>query len=324
MEPDWWIELESTYRERIVERKRLHAFHGKTIVDSMPGSETACRELMEMVLQFLCVRYPKQFHFDEKTGLFHNSILGTQSNINTVDPLMFLLEHVPEDFLVTQEDPKTGLYILRAGVSCSAVGWNMAIKIGKTLEEIHGPVPDYKEKMQFSMDRCGSFIIRVSCVYTIGRFFSKMPSSKPIQRGSWGLEIGQPLFLQPNDPHFKLREIQLPDLDMNDIYLRVDWQTLRRLPVSRAIVFNFKALFTPVNQFENEAYIPRLMARILREAKPSFLEYKATHHVVHKLLPALEKWAEEQEGKGWVPKGWKERTLDEDPFFPGWELQREM
>lgn len=28
-----------------------------------------------------------------------------------------------------------------------------------------------------------------------------MPSSRPIQRGSWGLEVDQPLFMPPNDPH---------------------------------------------------------------------------------------------------------------------------
>jgi hypothetical protein len=153
MEPDWWIELESTYRERIAQRKDLYAIHGKKIINSMPGSEPVSRELMEMVLRFLCVRYPKQFCVDKRTGLFHNSILKTHSNIKTVDPLLFLLEHVPEDFLITQEDKETGLYVLRAGVSCSAVGWNMATKMGKTLQEIHGPVPDYKAKMQFSMDR---------------------------------------------------------------------------------------------------------------------------------------------------------------------------
>jgi hypothetical protein len=42
---------------------------------------------------------------------------------------------------------------LRAAVICSALGWNVASKIDKRLDEIHEPIPDYKEKMQFSMDR---------------------------------------------------------------------------------------------------------------------------------------------------------------------------
>ena len=50
-------------------------------------------------------------------------------------------------------DDKTGFYLFRAGVICSALGWNVKTKIGLRLHEIHAPIPDYKEKMQFSMDR---------------------------------------------------------------------------------------------------------------------------------------------------------------------------
>lgn len=131
----------------------MYSVHGKKIIDALPGSEAACKELMVMAIQFLCTRYPKQFYYNSKSGLFSNHILETQSDTLSIDPLEFLLNHVPEDFLVTLKDEKTGLYVMRAGVSCSAVGWNVSTKIGKPLHEIHEPVPDYKEKMQFSMDR---------------------------------------------------------------------------------------------------------------------------------------------------------------------------
>ncbi|KAG7086669.1 hypothetical protein E1B28_002609 [Marasmius oreades] len=307
MEPDWWLELESTYRERITQRKTLHAQHGTAIINALPGSELACRELMEMVIQFLCARYPNQFQYHHRTGTFVNRILETTTDTNRIHPLVFLNENVPEDFLIPMEDPRTGLYVLCAGVSCSAVGWNLGTKIGKPLHEIHAPVPDYAEKMKFSMDR----------------FFSNMPCDKPIQRGSWGLEDGQPLFVLPGSHEMIARETrQRPDMKVEDIYLRVDWQTLRRLPRSKAIVFNFKALFTPMTDFRNEPYIPRLLLKILREGKPSILQYKGLWHTEHVALPALEKWAKEQEDKGLVPADWKERKLDESPFFPNWDKQR--
>lgn len=154
MEPDWWLELESTYCERIAQRKALYAQYGKKIINGLPGSEGACRELMEMVIQFLTHRYPNQFIYDSNDGAFENRILGTITQTRQLNPLVVLLENVPEDFLITQGDAKTGLYSLRAGVSCSAVGWNLGTKIGKNLSEIHVPVPDYKERMEFSMDRC--------------------------------------------------------------------------------------------------------------------------------------------------------------------------
>ncbi|KAF9501303.1 hypothetical protein BDN71DRAFT_1439647 [Pleurotus eryngii] len=302
MEPDWWIELESTYRERLAQRKALYAEHGKKVLNYLPGSESACTELMHMVIQFICARYPNQFQFDPFSGHFVNKILDAEVSTKEIAPLVFLLEHVPEDFLLTAEDEKTGLYHMRAGIACSAVGWNVDEKIGKPMHEIHRAVPDY-DKMKLSIDR----------------FFSKMPADKPIQRGSWGLEVGQPLFCQPDDPHFAFRNTQSASLRVEDIHLRVDWQTLRRLPQSKYIVFNFKALFTPITQFRTEPYIPRLVAKVIREGKRSILDYKGTDHVEHKALPALDEWAREQEEKGWVPKDWKERTLNEDPFFPGWE-----
>jgi hypothetical protein len=153
LEPDWWIELESTYRERIAQRKKLYAEHGKLVIDELPGSEEASKEYMEMVIQYICQRYPNQFHYDNWTGVFSNNILGIKVDISIVHPLIFLLEHVPEDCVITQEDPDTGLYVLRAAIACSAVGWNIGQKMGKPLHQIHEPVPDYKETMAFSMDR---------------------------------------------------------------------------------------------------------------------------------------------------------------------------
>ncbi|KAL8745169.1 MAG: hypothetical protein Q9190_002672 [Brigantiaea leucoxantha] len=146
-----------------------------------------------------------------------------------------------------------------------------------------------------------------------------MPTSRPIQRGSWGLEIDTPLFMPPGDPHEQHRLVQHPDLPVERIHLRVDWQTLRRLPLSGAIIFNFKALFTPIEHFRQEPYMPKLVAHVLKNGKKSIMEYKNTWHVEHVALPKLELWATEQEERGMVSKGWEVGTLEESPFWKGWE-----
>jgi hypothetical protein len=153
MEPDWWLELENSYIQRIKQRQGLFAEHGKAVLDMLPGSEFACKELMEMCLQFLCARYPHYFDLDRKNMLFQNRILGTTSDLKATPALEVILNNVPEDFAITLRDPETGFYKFRAGVICSALGWNVSTKIGMRLHEIHAPIPDYKEKMQFSMDR---------------------------------------------------------------------------------------------------------------------------------------------------------------------------
>jgi hypothetical protein len=148
-----------------------------------------------------------------------------------------------------------------------------------------------------------------------------MPTDKGIQRGSWGLEVDQPLFMPPGDAHAEHRTHQMPELGLSRCHLRVDWQTLRRLPLSGAIIFNFKALFTPVEDFRYEPFIPDLLLKILNEGKDTIMEYKSTWHTEHVVKPALERFHKEQVDAGLVPEGWEPHTLNESPWFPGWEEQ---
>jgi hypothetical protein len=101
--------------------------------------------------------------------------------------------------------------------------------------------------------------------------------------------------------------------------LRVDWQTLRRLPLSGAVVFNFKALFTPITEFRNEPYIPSLILKILTEGKENIMKYKGTWHVEHVVKPTLEEYERFQIESELIEKDWQPETLPEAPFFRGWE-----
>lgn len=303
METDWWLELESSYVSTIKERQGLFAKYGSMVLDYLPGSELVCKELMEMCLQFYCARYPSLFSLTDNNRFFHNRILNTKTEIKRFHPLHILLNNVPEDFGIVLRNEADGYYYFRAGLICSSLGWNVGTKIGMRLDEIHEPIPDYKEKMSFSMDR----------------FFSKLNTNAPIQRGSWGLEVGTPLFMPPGDPHAALREQQDPNLELGDCYLRVDWQTLRRLPLSAGVVFNFTALFTKVEEFRDEKGIPALLGEVLEKGKENLMKYKGTWHVEHVVRPKLTEWAAEQVRSGLVDKEWEIGTLAENPFYEGWE-----
>jgi len=156
METNWWLELEKTYATRIADRQQLYKDYGKLVLQYLPGSELACKEIMEMALQFVCARYPQYFSLvqsNSKGYVFKNGILGNETVIKEHHPLHVLLDNIPEDFAIVLREPKDGMYYFRAGVICSSLGWNVDMKIGMQLKEIHKPIPDYKEKMEFSMDR---------------------------------------------------------------------------------------------------------------------------------------------------------------------------
>ncbi|KAF3902883.1 hypothetical protein AA313_de0208401 [Arthrobotrys entomopaga] len=313
LDPDFWIELESTYLARLAQRHRLYEEHKTKIIDYRPGPSAAdaerlsmaCRELMEMVIQFLVVRYPHYFSLDVSKMVLYNGILDKQFDLLNIDPLMVVFKNVPEDFVVMMDDTegdRTGEYICRAGVICSSIGWNLGEKIGKGLGEIHGGVPH--------MDRMGA---------SMARYFTKLPPNKPIQRGSWELVIGQPLFELPGPKLTALKSHQDRSLKEEDITLRVDWQTLQRLPLSGAIVFNYKTLFTPLGELDDEPGVPVILEKVLKEGDKGIMKYKGVWHIEHVALPMLERMRKAQEEKGLWDGAKEVRTLEEAPFFRGWE-----
>lgn len=120
LDTDYWLELEKTYVSRIAERKALYVEHGKAVLDWLPGSELACKELMEMALQFLCARYPHYFSLrpcsmNENKTIFENKILNTTQVVQDKHPLLVLLDNVPEDFAIMLRRPSDGFYVFRAG-----------------------------------------------------------------------------------------------------------------------------------------------------------------------------------------------------------------
>lgn len=138
-------------------------------------------------------------------------------------------------------------------------------------------------------------------------FFARLPAGKLIQRGSWSFEVGQLLWMPKGDPREMHRTYQEPSSKLEDCCLRVDWQkaNLPSSPLSAAVVFNFKALFTPVTEFRDEAGIPALAAKISKEGKKSSMEYKNTWHVENVILPKTEECGGMGEGadREWTYSG---------------------
>lgn len=300
------MELEQNYLTTMAARQEILQKHGEMVFFTDPGTELACRELMEMLVQFVCKRYPQYFSLEDNNTVLHNRLLGTKTDLVATPPLKVVFTNIPEDYAMAFRNEKDGFYYLRAAMVCSSVGWDIGMNRGKVLRDIHEHVPDYAEKMAFSMDR----------------FFAKMPVDQPIQRCSWSLEDHAPLFSSPRmDARWERSAFadNKDELTVEAIKLRCDYQTLRRLPLSGAVVFNFKAVFTPIIELRDEPYMPAILAKVLEEGKKNLITYKTEDHVKDVTIQACKTWAREQVEKGMVPADWEVGTVDESPFFPGWE-----
>lgn len=300
------MELEKNYHSTMAARLKVLENHSDLVFFSDPGSELGCRELMEMLVLFICKRYPQYFSLENDDTILHNRLLNTKTDLISTPPLKVIFLNIPEDYAMVLRNEDSGFYHLRAAMVCSSVGWDVGMHRGKPLRAIHDHVPDYPEKMALSMDR----------------FFSKMAVDAPIQRGSWSLEDHAPLFSSPRMVDNWKRSAfaeNKESLTIENIKLRCDYQTLRRLPLSGAIVFNFKAVFTPITELRDEPFMPALLLKVLQEGKKSLIDYKTLDHVKEVTMKACEEWAQEQVEKGMVPKDWEIGTVRESPFFPGWE-----
>lgn len=84
-------------------------------------------------------------------------------------------------------------------------------------------------------------------------------------------------------------------------------------------MFNFKAFFTPVTEFADELYVPSLALKVIRDSKENLLTYKKVALTEHIVGPLLAEYEKAQVERGVVSKDWAAETLDDNPFFPGWE-----
>lgn len=111
----------------------------------------------------------------------------------------------------------------------------------------------------------------LSFLLTKVRFFVNLKVSSPIQRNN--------LFIQPVDGLFHFEPfdehpvVQKPE----DIYLRTELQSLRRLSKSKAIVFSVRTYLTPLTDLKNE---PEALER-LWDAVRHFPDAVSKHKVRH-------------------------------------------
>ena len=164
---------------------------------------------------------------------------------------------VQEDLCVLVRRPEEG-WVLAAASVCSPSRWRLADKLGRGLDAIHAPVPGY--------DRIAG--------PTRGAF-DRLDVAHPVWRTNWTL-LEDPEPFQPKPPSTP-RAVG----PGSPVFLRVERQTLRRLPVSGAVLFTIR---TYVNELGTLAPRARAdLAATLEHVGPDVVAYRGWE----RLLPAV-------------------------------------
>ncbi|KAK0498331.1 hypothetical protein EDD18DRAFT_1351019 [Armillaria luteobubalina] len=329
-----WIEIDNTYAK--YQRIREHRLEtkGNDVLRLLPASlgvkSGYTIELVHELAEYLHARYPTSFHVTRIDESFRSPIkaiyvVPTDTSYNLPPPLLLgdkeeslLLRSVGADeaekamktaALLAQDDlaimveGSDDRYYLQGGAICVAGNWRLQDKIGLAMEDIHVTVPQYREKLHVSLTR----------------FFRRLPVDKPVIRNNYSIQIVPPTLNRDGlvDPeelawssvlngpetefeHRHGRQTQPPLVTPGTLRLRTERQTLRRLPLSGAIIFGIRTYVIPIETLVKEPVVPGRMASAVRGWPESVRAYKAGSMYQDILLEYLDKRAQEQEERGIV------------------------
>ncbi len=135
-----------------------------------------------------------------------------------------------DDLLVMLKPEGAAEHVLVAGVLCFPAHWTLSEKIGRPLLRIHRPVPEYP----------GDLAARVQ------RLFDGVKPGHPLWRANWHF-AASPDIVTPMHEAEKTAAFASRLAPGEDAWLRVERQTVLRLPRTGAVVFGVRTLISPTS-----------------------------------------------------------------------------
>lgn len=304
-----WLDMDKYYWHYIQEKKRIWNDYGKENIDWLPEGYDASFELMETVAQHLIDRYPLLFTvLDDKKD--KGRVIKNELTKEILDmtyplkdhPLLYVTKLAKEDFYLVKKNPEDGLhYLVAAAVPFPGGSFGIDQKLGRNLDVIHDDVPYYHEKLKKSMER----------------WFERLEPETPVERASWYITWDHKLKVNNvyQIPKFVPNlESEMKSSDPKQFNVRVERQTLRRLPKSRAIIFTNHPIFYSIDEMKDEPLVPSLIKKIIYEAPEGIIKYKNFQVIRDHISSYLDGLINRQVEKGIIEKDTPLKTLPTYPF----------
>jgi hypothetical protein len=218
-----WIDVDEQLPRYLDEKAVLAATRFGDIFAAEAGTEAAQGELRDLLVAYLLERFPQIYQRD---GNIITIVPASRRIDLTAQPALWTAASLVQDDLVILRAGDNG-WRVAAGAICFPSSWRLADKVGRPMHEVHGPVPGFG---------AGSRLNEI-----IGRMFDNMKPGVVGMRWNWSL-FGDNRLFHP-DAH--------PDMERfgakgEAAHLRVERQTLRKLPVSGDIVFAIRIYVEPL------------------------------------------------------------------------------
>jgi hypothetical protein len=237
LEPAAWLLVTNEHANETAEKRRLHEA-GADVHRLLPEGVPAATELGAMLEAHLARHHP-----------------AVAVDRRITEPLVRLGLAVQEDLCLMLAGP--GGYRLVGAFVAFPSRWNLGEKIGRPIQAIHAQVPGLEP--------------------AIGRpiqlFFERLAVGHPVWRANWSI-TDEPALHQPSNAFRRTATRVTPEDAGKRLYLRVERQTLTRLPDTGAVLFTILTFVVPLAAAASDRVLARHLAARLAELPAPVLAYK--------------------------------------------------
>ncbi|HLI23209.1 MAG TPA: DUF3445 domain-containing protein [Stellaceae bacterium] len=277
LEPEEWLAPDASLRETLGMKRDLLATRRDDVFRALPEAELAATELLDLLVSHLTRCFPAFYRRDG--GQIVNLASGEAWRIPAPPhhPLDIAGRLVAEDLCLMQESGSG--YRLTAASLCFPNRWQLAAKLGQPLDAIHAPVPGYAPPL----------------ASPVAHFFGALKPGRIVARVNWGI-ADDPVLFQPTGRD-AAGTID-PARAGQELWLRVEQQTLRRLPQTGAVLFTIRTAVTRLDEAICSAHDARDLGAAIRDMSPAMLQYKHLAAVAPALLAWLDARAHQHDARG--------------------------
>ncbi|MBW2291251.1 MAG: DUF3445 domain-containing protein [Deltaproteobacteria bacterium] len=254
---DPWLELDEDLECDLREKHVLLRDRHSQVFVELPESMSSQRETFSLIADTLLTRHPELYSKQGSRLRVH----ATDELVELDDPARSPLESasrcVQEDLVVMQERPRG--WCLTAASVCFPTRWDLPIQLGRPMGTIHEPVPGYQEQLDVSSNR----------------FFDGTKPGIVYRRGNWSL-LDDPTLFQPTRKLQRDAGVALNASNAGQqVWLRVEHQTLQRLPETGAILFTIRIHRTRLDAVAREPGAARSLVGAIETMHPAMQRYKS-------------------------------------------------
>jgi len=212
-----WLFQDDVFAEQMAYRDYLVSEKRETVFKSLPGSEPACEELLNVMTGHLV----KKGYVETDSGLIRPD--GIEVKFADDHPLVIAGRLTQHDLCVMEADDDE--HVLSAACLCFPSSWSLSEKIGRPLIKIHEPVPNYTPDL----------------AKRVQRLFNVIRVGHPMFR------VNTLIYSDPNLHQSRTMSARRRISRNSKLWVRSEFQSLIRLPITEAVIFGIHNTIVPLH-----------------------------------------------------------------------------